>query len=30
MKIQISSILGYLLFEGDFSCMADAVKEAAV
>jgi hypothetical protein len=28
MKIQINSIWGSLLFEGDFSCMADAVKAA--
>jgi hypothetical protein len=28
MKIQINSIWGSLLFEGDFSCMADAVKVA--
>jgi uncharacterized protein YjbI with pentapeptide repeats len=28
MKIQIKSIWGSLLFEGDFSCMADAVKAA--
>ena len=29
MKIQITSILGSLLFEGDFSSVADAVKAAA-
>jgi hypothetical protein len=28
MKIQINYIWGSLLFEGDFSCMADAVKAA--
>jgi len=28
MKIQIKSILGSLLFEGDFSCLADAVTAA--
>ena len=28
MKIQIKSIAGSILFEGDFSCIADAVKSA--